>query len=292
MNIRNNKGFNVILALTAVSLTSITILLTVGYIAHQKQQIKTIFFQNWNGDFIQRVDDFLATPTTCTSILPNVSTPINTVTTIPLDNSKMNSLFSDRYLRIKSAQITGVTNIVASAPSLPNTYSGTLELNAEFKNPVLENDKSLGPISRRFLFNVRMYGDNNSLSIKNLKCSSQESEYSLYVSQICNLYGGLLTDGVHCDFPKINTDLYIGNNTANKNMNYVSLKNNNTVTRITMPQMVCYIDTLIAIAAPLPITTVTGSSSVRNYTKFCARPGGDSIYRASSDIKSIFENIK
>lgn len=299
MKTRRDSGFSMVMVLVALGLISVTAFTSLGYVAYQKQQMRRIFIQSWSDDFRLRVEEVLASPTTCTQLLPNQNLTIAAGSEIPLQAINVNRLLNDRILSIKDARISDIVSAVSPGnPTLPNTFTGLLHLTLEYKDAGMNADQAFNGLLGDAVFNVKIYGDHNSQSVTNLKCSSQGNESALYISQICSLYGGLLTDGVHCDFPKINSNSLSSNSTLMKTENgampYVNMAtaNSNFANRVSMPQMLCYLDTLIALSPSLPIAVATASAKIRNYTKYCARPGGSNIGRTSLDIRFLFQNLQ
>ncbi len=134
---------------------------------------------------------------------------------------------------------------------------------------------------------IKIYGEPGKTAWKDLKCSSARSETAMFVGQVCNLYGGLMSDGVHCDFPKVKAVHLPTTENTNVPVEKMNI-NSDRVQRVSMPEMVCYIDTLTTLTKTLP-----GWNNSKNYTRFCRYPGSGTLSSISRDLKnSRYPNLQ
>lgn len=268
--LKKNEGFTIIEALIAIAITAVTTLVIVSYITHTREQLKLEMYLNLQTDFSSQIDDFFSSPSSCSALL-NDPTLGSSPLVVNHDNDVTYQFSRQVPSSIFTSQVTfnvdTDTLLDASSTDADNqSFVGVATINIQFANKELGN-KYNGIINSKIVLPIRIYGDTKASNLKDLKCSSIRTESALYIGQICNLYGGLYSDGVHCDFPSIQT----------VDTNGVVLKsttkmdaNSAVVTRISMPEMICYLDTLKTLANSLP-QAVPDVSSTR--TLFCSSPG-------------------
>lgn len=129
---------------------------------------------------------------------------------------------------------------------------------------------------------IILFDAENSEQWSNIECASGRSNDSFLVGQICNLYGGTLTDGIHCDFARSKSAPYDINNPPTHSINQSS---DSPTHRITMSDILCYLDTLI-IMAPTNLPLV-----YRSTTRFCEYPGTKQLNSISKNVRDIFLEV-
>lgn len=295
MTLRNQKGFNIIGSLVAISIVAISAAAVAGYLAYQQKQLREVWLANFISDYTEQVEDIVSTPSTCGKVLPSNWNPL-TQPQVTLSTSLLNDYFDDSIVSVKEAKISVTGDVMALTDktassgvySLFNSFFGKLTILLEFKQ-----GSGYNHLLKQIEIPLRVYREGLDVtSTKNVKCSSARSESSIYVSQICNLYGGLMSNGVQCDFPKVQGTSH--SNTANTAMSVVDIQNapSNRVKRVALPEVICYLDTLITMTEVSPLVP---AAMARNYTRFCRRPGGPTLDKVSADLRSnpqLYPNLQ
>lgn len=292
MTYTSQKGFTLVETLVSIGILSLLLMGVAAFVVYQKNQVEDQIVKDLQSDYIEQIEDAISAPDTCKAVLRSMpagtfGSAIAAGQNLTLDTSLLNRQFSDIAFVIQKANLSVDSNLVGSidlsATDLASVYNANFTLELNFTNTNTQRNYIL----KKLVIPIKIYGEPGKTLWRDLKCSSTRSETAMFIGQVCNLYGGLMSDGVHCDFPKVKAVHLPTTENTNVPVEKMNI-NSDRVQRVSMPEMVCYIDTLTTLTKTLP-----GWTNTNNYTRFCRYPGSGILSSVSRDLKnSRYPNLQ
>lgn len=282
---KNSRGLTFIEVLVSVGILSIVMIAIGSFQIYQKIQLQDLVFQDMQTNFIEEIEESLSSADVCSSFLPNTATTVNVGLKVLLDISNLNNQLYTQYYKVKTAELE-----VLSQDSLiqDKTATNPVSFDALINFELEHVRSSRNHLLKKIVIPLKLYGSHQIATINKLSCISANSDSSIYVGQICNAYGGLMSDGMHCDLPKLKP-LSAHTNASSASMSTEKIEvSNDKLQRISISEAVCYLDTLAVLTKNLP-----GWTGSKLYTRFCKFPGGASTAELSHVLKnSRYPNLK
>lgn len=298
---RNNKGLSIVEVLVVMGLVALIASLSAGFIVSQRQQDKLRQLHVILDSYKVSIKSIFALNSACTMTLPKNGAYLKTGT-VNLVSEKGLKFFKENFhddiFYISSALLTyDMFDDVYTDQSYKKDSRellGNIVLDLSIKPDVLGNMRGYDSVkSNQITIPIKMYSENYGSvgnAWKGVSCSAEDSEEIAYKAQICNLYGGSLTDGAHCDFAQINRTPVTHSNNLTKNpwnipVGVLVQNNTNQVKRVRLMDIMCYIDSLMLLTEDLASADGAGKKE----TVYCPYPGGTDESRISLDAKKFFK---
>lgn len=290
-----NHGFTLVELLIAAAIVIISSLAISEFITHFKKQTRQEKIMTLQKDYINTIDDILSVNSTCSRFISRVgaisitggisssatglSVEIDTDTFINAYPELKNPTFSIKKVQLSYTKDSADVDV--SNWSNSSTYSGTLIFSLDIIDPRYVAYQNLTYDIKLPIF---LFDERNSDNWQDIQCAAGQAPDSFLVSQICNMYGGMLTDSMHCDMLRVIRDQNYGLNAA---PTWLLSQDAATKTRrLAMSDAICYLDTLIVMAPKVPFPALTP----RTNTRFCKYPGTSTAL--SKDVQEIFNEVR
>jgi hypothetical protein len=287
----NTAGFSIIEILLTLAISIIAISGATTFSIHYRKLIRQDKLATLQKEFSHKVSDVLSVSASCTPLLqkatqtltPNVPSSATgnkiLLDPIPFQESLRHPIFSVTQVELSITPETPVGDI--SKPASGQTYNGYMSLSLAITNPRFLAYKDL---IKTISVPIFLYDEHSDESWTEIRCATSQSPDSFIVGQICNTYGGTLTDGMHCDLIRnLRKDDYPLNNIPDFQLGQDA---DNKTRRISISDVICYLDTLIIMTPPNPLSSTI---TPRNKTRFCRHPGTASLI--SKDAKEGFNDV-
>lgn len=309
--IRNQKGFSLVELLVVMSLVGIVASMSAGYIISQRQRALFSHMNSLRIDYEATARSSLSLGSICKSILPTTGSFSAGGGTINLmagvgGPEKMNQIIFSDLFEVKAARLTYRPFFAEAAAGgfVDKTYlnSGTdrelvgrITLEYGLKADAMVGVGGLDSMRDKVVFDVPVKLMNEGANIiparqwRFVMCAAEDSEEATFKSQVCNIYGGALTDGSYCDFPRVlrNSPQYKAyGDPANVPTQKMTQNATNKVNRVRLGDILCYIDSLIVLTETIASVNPTAAKQV---TTNCRHPGGNSLSRISKDAQVFFQ---
>lgn len=287
--IKNNHGFSMIEILIALVICAMGTLGIVGFTAQHKKMVTQEKLMTIQQDFIAGIEDSLAVSSVCSRILKAAAAATSfsggaTGAKIALNPQAFSDGLTHPIFKFSAASVSYVQDVVIDRTDWvgARNYNGFVTVDLDFTDPTMITHR---PILRQAIIPVVLFDEKNEGKWSGVQCASGRSGDSHVVGQICNLYGGTLTDGVHCDFHRV-TRLHVASAKDPTMPVLADQTSTNRIRRIYMGDILCYLDTLIVMSPNNPLY------SQRTATRFCKHPGKANFSNVSKDVRDIFLEIR
>lgn len=306
--IKNNRGISIVEVLVVMALIALVASLSAGFVVSQRKQATLNRLNGILDSYSTTARSVLSLSSACTKLLPKAGKYLSGSSQIDLvqinGKDNFNKAIYDDIFYISSAVLNyrSVSLDQASGAYKDATYiSGNereiianLELKIELRPEVMGNLMGIDSVRSTIVtIPIKMFDEKSASSNpqrwSGVVCSAEDSEEAIFKAQICNLYGGSLTDGSYCDFSRI-----IRNNTqdavhppSKTQVQKMTQTNTNRVQRVRLSEIVCYIDSLMVLTKDLPSVPLTNQ---KQQTTYCRHPGGNQWGTVSRDAAKFFAN--
>lgn len=295
-----SQGFSLIEVLVSLGIFIVGLLAFSSLSSNMREKVRKEKYMVLQQDYINFIEDQLAVGGTCSRLLqeavkdltispseaaePGTENLLNVAAFNQVTNDLQNSIFS-----IKKAQLDTSEKIDPDPSKVETdqegdrtnwegsrTYKGTITFTLEFRE---ERNRPFNYMLREIKIPITLFDHRGKNKWNEISCASLRSDEAFIIGQICNMYGGTLTDGIHCDMVRM---IRKPNPSAN---NLLSQASNSRSQRVSLADAICYLDQLMIL---MPTRTQFSGVS-RTTTRFCKRPG--SVKIISTDVKKIFKEV-
>jgi hypothetical protein len=282
--IMNNRGASLIEATIGVSVMLLALMsYNMSYVNIKANNAKSKMMVE-RSEYANDLISDLSVSSKCSNIISRAlndgATPLVALEPVPKTANKKlmgDNLrpFTERFTENKvNLESVGIEFELATTPdptqsSDSKTYHGSLTYN--FIDASTDGQKvPLKPVTVQFT----IFDELDAKLWSRANCTTRSTELSTEIGETCALWGGVFVDGAHCDFHRQFRVHQTASDAAIKPHDL----NETNVKRHTLADVLCYVDTLIAMVPDQHLATAgerdfSKDSYKREYrTRFCRKP--------------------
>lgn len=306
--IKNNRGISIVEVLIVMGLVALVASLSAGFVASQRKQATLNRLNGIFDSYTSTARSVLSLSSACTALLPKAGQYALASGVVDLvqvnGQDKFNKAIYDDIFYVSAAVLryrtlsldqasnsyTDATYISGNEREIIANLELEIKLRPDFMTAVAGFDSVR---ASKVVIPIKMFDEKSASSSprrwSGVVCSAEDSEEAIFKAQICNLYGGSLTDGSYCDFTRVvRNNLQDAVHPPSKTqVQKTTQTNTNRVQRVRLSEIVCYIDSLMILTRDLPSVP---SSHQKRQTTYCRHPGGDQWSTVSRDATKFFAN--